>query len=229
VYYSHTQQAKRVCDVMAEELRGRGCEVTQAGIEFTDPRYAKNFKTFPFKHAVFSILPLLWPQLLRKTGQIQIPGEAKTDDYDLVCIGSPTWWFRACMPVRSYLRSDDARKVLAGKPFGVYIVCRRYWSINLKEVRQLGTADGGEYVDGIRFTYEGGQVRSLLSLLSYFGTGEMRERALGIKIPRNQSEAGLRRPGTGVRESVGRHPQASGLGRPALRRLRPACRGLTST
>ncbi len=42
---------------------------------------------------------------------------------------------------------------------------------------------GGEYLDGIRFTYEGGQIRSLLSLLSYFGKGEMRERALGIKIP----------------------------------------------
>jgi hypothetical protein len=42
---------------------------------------------------------------------------------------------------------------------------------------------GREYVDGIRFTYEGGQIRSLLALLSYFGKGEMRERSLGIKIP----------------------------------------------
>ena len=42
---------------------------------------------------------------------------------------------------------------------------------------------GGKYVDGIRFTYEGGQIRSLLSLLSYFGKGEMRERSLGVKIP----------------------------------------------
>jgi hypothetical protein len=63
------------------------------------------------------------------------------------------------------------------------VVCRRYWSVNLKEVKKLGTAQGGEYVEGIRFTYEGGQIRSLLALLSYFGKGEMRERALGIKIP----------------------------------------------
>ena len=87
------------------------------------------------------------------------------------------------MPLRSYLKSDEARKVLAGKPFAAYVVCRRYWSINLKEVRTLGASQGGEYLDGIRFTYEGGQIRSLLSLLSYFGKGEMRERALGIKIP----------------------------------------------
>jgi hypothetical protein len=87
------------------------------------------------------------------------------------------------MPLRSYLKSDEARAVLAGKPFAAYVVCRRYWSVNLKEVRKLGTAQRGEYVDGIRFTYEGGQIRSLLSLLSYFGKGEMRERSLGIKIP----------------------------------------------
>jgi len=183
VYYSHTEQAKKVFDAMAEVLRGRGCDVSHAAIEFTDPHYAKNFKVFPFRHAVFGILPLLWPQLRRKTGQIRIPDAAKQGDYDLVCFGSPTWFFTTNMPLRSYLKSEDAGKVLAGKPFAAYVVCRRYWSVNLKEVRKLGTAQGGEYVDGIRFTYEGGQIRSLLSLLSYFGKGEMRERSLGIKIP----------------------------------------------
>jgi len=31
--------------------------------------------------------------------------------------------------------------------------------------------------------FAGGQIRSLLSLISYFGQGEMRERCLGVKIP----------------------------------------------
>jgi hypothetical protein len=183
LYYTHTNQAQRVGDVMAAVLGKRGYDVTEAGIEFTDPRYAKNFATFPFKHAVFSILPLLWPQLRRRTGQIRIPDEATTGNYDLVCFGSPTWFFRTCMPLRSYLKSDAAHTVLAGRPFSAYVVCRRYWSVNLREVEALGVAQGGEYIEGTRFTYEGGQVRSLLSLLSYFGSGEMRERCLGIRIP----------------------------------------------
>jgi hypothetical protein len=168
---------------MAEVMRGRGLDVTQASIEFTDPRYLDKFAVFPFKHAVFDIVPLLWPQLRQKTGQIVIPDEAKSGDYDLIVFGSPTWFFRTAMPLRSYLVSDEAKAVLAGKPFGAYVVCRRYWSVNLHEVERRGKAQGGKYVDGIRFTYEGGQIRSLLSLLSYFGKGEMRERSLGIKIP----------------------------------------------
>jgi hypothetical protein len=183
VYYTHTKQAQRVSDAMADVLRGRGFDVTQAGIEFTEPKYVKKFSTFPFRHAVFDIVPLALPQLRRKTGQIQIPDAAKAGDYDLVCLGSPTWFFRTCMPLRSYLMTDEARNVLAGKPFAAYVVCRRYWSVNLREVKKLGVGQGGKYIDGIRFAYEGGQVRSLLSLLSYFGKGEMRERSLGIKIP----------------------------------------------
>ena len=183
VYYTHTQQAKRVCDAMAEVFRGRGCDVTEASIEFTDPRYVDKFAQFPFRHAVRDILPLYFPQTRQKTGQIKIPDEAKSGDYDLIVFGSPTLFFRTAMPLRSYLVSDEARAVLAGKPFSAYVVCRRYWSLNLKEVKRRGIAQGGKYIDGIRFTYEGGQIRSLLSLLSYFGKGEMRERSLGIKIP----------------------------------------------
>jgi menaquinone-dependent protoporphyrinogen IX oxidase len=183
VYYTHTQQAGRVSDAMAETLRERGCDDTQASIEFTEPKYVERFSRFPFRHAVFDIAPLLVPQLRRKTGQIRIPDEARSADYDLVVVGSPTWFFMSAMPIRSYLKSDEARAVLSGKPFSVYVVCRRYWHLNLNEASGLGKAQGGKYIDGVHFTYEGGQIRSLLSLLSYFGKGEMRERSLGIKIP----------------------------------------------
>jgi menaquinone-dependent protoporphyrinogen IX oxidase len=183
VYYTHTKQALRVADALAATLRERGCDVTEARIEFTDPRYLRRFATFPFRHAVFDILPLLWPQLRRKTGQIVIPAAARDGDYDLICFGSPTWFFTTNMPLRSYLKSDEAKRILAGKPFAAYVVCRRYWSINMKEVRKLAAAQGGIFVDSTKFQYEGGQVRSLLSLLSYFGKGEMRSRSFGIKIP----------------------------------------------
>ena len=183
VYYSHTQQTQRVCDAITATLEKRGYDVTRAGIKFTDPHYAKNFSVFPFRHAVFGILPLLLPQLRRKTGEIRIPDEAKQGDYDLVVLGSPTWFFTTNMPLRSYLKSHEAKAPLAGKPFGIYVVCRRYWSINFKEAKGLALAHGGEFIDVTRFTYEGGQIRSLLALLSYFGKGEMRERSLGIRIP----------------------------------------------
>jgi hypothetical protein len=87
------------------------------------------------------------------------------------------------VPIRSFLESEVAGRVLNGKPFAVAIVCRRYWRHNLKTVRRLAMERGGVYVDGIHFRYEGGQVGSLLSLISYLGSGEYRHSYLGVKIP----------------------------------------------
>ncbi len=51
---------------------------------------------------------------------------------------------------------------------------------------------GGEYVEGTHFTFAGGQIRSFMSLISYFGAGENRERYLGVKIPPSMLEPDYR-------------------------------------
>ena len=183
VYYTYTQQSLKVVEAMADVLRERGCEVRQAGIELTDTRWAERFTRLPLRHALLDILGMLPAQLRGATGEIQLPDEAREGDYDLVCVGSPTWFFKPSVPIRSYLESEAAGRILDGKRFTAFVVCRRYWSTNLRAVKKLGTKQGGEYVDGIHFTFAGGQVRSLVSLLSYFAKGENRERYLGIKIP----------------------------------------------
>src|SRR5947209_1015818 len=183
VYFTYTQQNPRVVEAMADALRERGCEVDQALIEFTDKRYAERFSRFPMKHPWLDVLGMVSAQLRRATGEIRIPDVARQGDYDLICVGSPTWLFTSAMPVRSYLKSDEAGRVLAGKPFAAFVTCRRYWGVNLREVKKLGARQGGEWVDGIRFNYEGRQVRSFMSLISYLGKGEQRERYHGVKIP----------------------------------------------
>jgi menaquinone-dependent protoporphyrinogen IX oxidase len=183
VYFTYTQQSLKVAKAMAEVLRGRGCDVRLAGIELTDSRYAQRFTRFPLRHAYLDIFGMMPAQLRGATGEIRIPDDASDGDYDLIVIGSPTWWIKTSVPIRSWLKSDAARRVLKGKRFAAYVVCRRYWGFNLRAVRKLGAERGGEYVDGIHFSFAGGQVRSLLSLISYFGKGENRERYLGVKIP----------------------------------------------
>lgn len=87
------------------------------------------------------------------------------------------------MPLRSFLKSHEARNVLDGKRFAVFVVCRRKWRGNLSGVRKLAEKKGGRYVDGIHFTYPGSELASMLSLTSYLGSGEYKERSLGVKLP----------------------------------------------
>jgi menaquinone-dependent protoporphyrinogen IX oxidase len=183
VYFTYTQQALKIAEAMSEVLRERGCDVELARIEFTDSRYADRFTRFPLRHLYRDLFGMIPAQMRGATGEIGIPQEASGGDYDLVVIGSPTWWIKTSVPIRSYLKSDAAGRILNGKRFAAYVVCRRYWGANLRTVKKLGTAQGGSYVDGAHWSYAGGQVKSLLSLLSYLGKGENRERYLGVKIP----------------------------------------------
>jgi flavodoxin len=182
VYYTYTHQTKLVAEAIADVLRDRGCEVRPAAIGFTDKRWAERFSRLPLRHAHRDILGILPAQLRAATREIQIPDEAREGNYDLICIGSPTWLFAASVPIRSFLKSDVAERLFDGKRFGAFVVCRRYWSINLRSVRRLGAKQGGEYTCGTHFTFAGSQVRSFLSLLSYLEKGENSERYLGLKI-----------------------------------------------
>ncbi len=184
VYFTYTKQSGRVADAIAEQLGVRGCEVTKALIEFTDPKYLpKLFAQFPLKHPIPQVSTMLLAQLRHKTGEIQIPAEAQAGDYDLVVIVSPTWWIQLSMPIRSYLESPAARTILDGKPFATVSSSRRYYGVNLGQQRKLAEKNGGRFVDKTHFVAAGGQVKSMLSWLGYMKHGEPRERVMGLKMP----------------------------------------------
>jgi hypothetical protein len=183
IYYTYSQQTLSVVETMSGVLRERGCDVRHAKIEFTDPRYKDRFSRLPLRHVYLDLFAMLPAQVRRATGQFYVPSETLDDNYDFVCIGSPTWWLTTCMPVRSFMKSEQAGRVVNGKRFSAFAVCRRYWRNNLRTVRDLGTKQGGTFVSGTHFTHAGGQVLSLLSLISYLAKGEDRKRYLGVRIP----------------------------------------------
>jgi menaquinone-dependent protoporphyrinogen IX oxidase len=183
LYYSYTGQSHKVLETAGEVLRNRGCEVREAEIKFTDQRYAAKFSRFPMRRVWPDMLSVLGAQKRNEIGGIQTPDTVRGADYDLILIGSPTWWDNVSMPLRSFLKSDEARKLLSGKPFAVFVVCRTFWRENLQAVRELAEEQGGRYVDEIHFTYPGDNLRSMLALTSYLGSGEYREKYLGLRLP----------------------------------------------
>ena len=183
LYYSSTGQSQKVLEAAGEVFRERGCEVHHAQIELTDERYAERFSRFPMRRVWPDMLSVLQAQKRGEIAEIRTPDTVRDNDYDLICIGSPTWWETASLPMRSFLESDEAQKLLQDKRFAVFVVCRQYWQENLMTVRELAEAQGGRYVDEIHFTYPGDTVRSMLSLTSYLGSGEYRQKYLGVRIP----------------------------------------------
>ena len=184
VYYSFTQQTRAVASTMAETLRTRGYDVTEAAIGFTDPDYGTRFSKLPMDWPIVRIVGMLPAQRRRKTGEIEIPPEAASDVYDLVVIGSPTWWLTTCMPMRTYLHDPASGKVLAGKPFALFSVSRRYYKDNLKTMRELGETRGGTFIADTHFVSDGGQVMSMWSWLVFMHHNSEKRRWFGVPMPK---------------------------------------------
>ena len=89
VYYSYTQQTRRVVDAMASALTAKGCDVATAALDFTDSRYGRRFAELPMRFPVLKIVGMLPAQLRRKTAAIAISPEAQAGDYDLVVSALP--------------------------------------------------------------------------------------------------------------------------------------------
>src|SRR3954452_13691860 len=112
LYYTYTPQTQRVAESMAAVCTDQGCQVQQAAIALTDRRYADRFDRFPLPFR--KLVGMLPAQARRAVGEIQVPDEVSAGGYDLICIGSPTWWLTACLPIRSFLKSPEAGPLLAG-------------------------------------------------------------------------------------------------------------------
>jgi menaquinone-dependent protoporphyrinogen IX oxidase len=194
VYYSFTQQTRRVADAMAEVLRERGCDVTEAAIQFTDTHYGKKFSKRPMGWPIAKIVSMFPAQVRRKTGTIGIPPEASVGAYDLVVIGSPTWWLTTCMPIRTYLHDPASHKVLTGTPFAAFATSRRYYKNNLKTIRKLGQGNGGKFIDNIHFVSDGNQVMSMWSWLVFMRHDAEKDRSIGVHLPKPNLKVGFEEP-----------------------------------
>ncbi len=189
LYYSFSNQTQRVATVMQEAFQQRDWDADVCQIEFIDPRYRIEF---PFRPVGRKLLRWLWPQLRGKTGDVRVSGDVLARDYDLICLGSPTWWLNPAMPVVSFLRSPAAGQLLHGKRFAVFAVCRKAWWNNLRQVKKLACRQGGTFVAGTAFCFAGGEIQSMLSFISYMQYDTDRDRCCGVRIrPFGVGDAGL--------------------------------------
>ncbi len=193
VYFTYSGQAGRLVEVIDGALTARGCDVAKAAIEFTDSRYTKRLTKIPLRHPALAFVSMLPAQARRATGEIAVPSEAQDGDYDLVVFVSPTWWLTTNMPIRSYLESPEAKKILDGTPFAAVSVSRRYWKGNVHTIARLGEAAGGRSLGEHHFLAAGGQVKSMASWLSWMKHGEVRDRAFGLKCPPPNLQPGFER------------------------------------
>ncbi len=92
-----------------------------AAIDITDPRYTGRFSQLPMPRPFLEVLGMIPAALRRRPAEIAIPDVVTEREYDLVCIGSPTSWLSTDVPIRSFMQSGTAGRVLEGTPFAAAV------------------------------------------------------------------------------------------------------------
>ena len=180
IYYTFTGEAKRAIDLASAELAASGFDVSTARVDFAD-------EALRLKRPASPATIKRWCDAAESGQRFPVivePANALNGNYDLVCIFTNTWQHHPCVPIRSVLALPEMKTALSGKPFAVYVVCRRLWENNLKIVREEAEQSGGRYVGGEHFDHFGSNIGSLIRTVTYSMTsGGKVARFLGIRLP----------------------------------------------
>lgn len=182
VYYSFTAQTERAAAELEKTCIDAGWEARTCRLDF-----AVGAPDFPLRPLLGRAVALSLPSLRERPVPVRFDESVLDEDWDLVLIGSPTWLTSPAQPVSSFLQTPAARHLLAGRPFGVFVVCRGFWRRNRARVRVLGEQAGGRYVGGAGFGFDGNYLRTNRAFFAYHTSAGEQAAAYGL------SEAALAR------------------------------------
>lgn len=172
IYFTQTGQAKQAIDAVLKPFSSSEnyqihYELICPEIPFSYPwKYTEFFDAFP--ENVKEIPCKLAPLKVDANGQ-----------YDLIFIAYQPWFLSICRPINSFLKSEEAKKLLKNKPVITIINCRNMWlgaqEKMKKHLRDLDAKLSGNIV----FTDHASNLVSLVTVLAFELKG-VKENYLGV-------------------------------------------------
>ena len=168
VHFSQTGQLARIVRRLVAPLAGE-VEVVE---EVLRPR-----TPYPFPWPVlrfFDAMPeavLLDPPALEP---VRAGGH-----FDLIVLAYQVWFLSPSGPITAFLKSDEGKRLLRGRPVVTVIGCRNMWLNAQEKVKQLIGEAGGELRDNVVFTDRAPTMATLITTPLWLLTGR-REGFLGL-------------------------------------------------
>lgn len=112
-------------------------------------------------------------------GEIKPVGFNPDGDYDLIILGYPIWFLSPPIPITTFLQSEDAKKVMSGKPVVTVLGTRNMWVMAQEEIKKMISNIGGKLVGNIVLTDTHNNFASVITISYWMSTGK-KDRYLGI-------------------------------------------------
>lgn len=131
IYFSQSGQLKTIIDkVVGSMARNREINISYLEIEPEKPY------PFPWKAKEFyGVFPETFKQV--PTPLKSIPPEVIQKKYDLILLGYTVWFLTPSIPINSFLKSEEAKRILKKTPVVTLSATRNMWIMAQEKMKKL--------------------------------------------------------------------------------------------
>lgn len=134
---------------------------------------------FPFPWPDMSFWDVM-PESVRKIPSKLKPFQFDHDKkYDLIILGYPIWFLSPPIPLTTFLKSDAAKKVMAGAPIVTVIGARNMWVSAQEDIKKMIVENKGKLVGNIALHDRHQNLLSVVTIIYWLMTGK-KDRYLDI-------------------------------------------------
>jgi len=164
VHFSQTGQLARVARRLTSPLAAAGdVELVE---EVLRPR-----RPYPFPWPAWRFLDAMPETVLLEPPALEPLTVGADERFDLVVLAYQVWYLAPSGPMTAFLKSEQGRRLLRGRPVVTVIACRNMWLVAQETVKHLIQEAGGRLRDNVAFVDGGGTLASFVTTPRWVLTG----------------------------------------------------------
>ncbi|BDU24226.1 dialkylrecorsinol condensing enzyme DarA [Flavobacterium sp. GSB-24] len=173
IYYSQSGQLESIARNIAKPfLNSENINLTFHEIQLEKP--------FPFpwnKDSFFDAFPESFLQI--PTALKPVPEEILNTKFDLVLFHYQVWYLSPSIPINSFLKSDDAKKILNNTPVVTISGSRNMWIMAQEKIKVLLKQANADLVGNAALVDRVGNLISVITIVEWMFSG-VKKKYLGI-------------------------------------------------
>lgn len=172
VYYTQTGQLNQAVRATLAPLENR----SDVSIHYEQIKPVTPYP-YPWKYMEFFDV---FPETVHGVPcELQPLSIAENENFDLIVIAYQPWYLSVCIPINSFLQSEAAKKLLAGKPVVTILACRNMWLNGQEKMKLQLKSLQANLVGNITYVDSSANLISLITVLAYV-LGGVKDRFLKI-------------------------------------------------
>jgi len=172
VHFSQTGQLARIARRLTSPLANAGdVELVEEVLRPCQP--------YPFPWPLWRFLDAM-PEAVQLDPPPLEPLSVSPDaHFDLVILAYQVWYLAPAGPIAAFLKSQEGKQLLRGRPVVTVIACRNMWLLAQETTKALIHEAGGRLRDNVTFVDRGSAIATLITTPRWMLTGR-RDAFLGL-------------------------------------------------